>query len=68
MRTPLTVILAVLAVLLAMGIAGSFDYEDALAQEQRYCENVFTGVWPAYANIDCGQYYDENRERLEKYR
>lgn len=45
----------ILAILLAMlGIAGIIDYEDALQEEQRYCDMVKAGAWPAYnPDINC---------------
>lgn len=35
-------------------IAGSMDYQDQVAQEDKYCEMVKEGVWPAFKeNIKC---------------
>lgn len=31
-----------------LGLVGSYDYDNALASEKLYCENVASGVWPAY--------------------
>ena len=37
-----------------LGMVGSFDYQDAQANEQIYCEMVKEGTWPAYDKaIDC---------------
>ena len=48
--------LVVLGVIFAVlfGMVGSFDYQDAQANEQIYCTMVQEGTWPAYDNsIDC---------------
>lgn len=45
---------AVLAVVAALGVVGSFDYEDAQNQEMLYCDNVKAGTWPDYEGT-----YDE---------
>ena len=48
--------LVVLGVVFAVlfGMVGSFDYQDAQANEQIYCTMVQEGSWPAYDNsIDC---------------
>lgn len=41
------------------GFIGDMSYEDALAEEREYCENVIEGVWPdfrgEYENI-CKKY------------
>lgn len=42
---------AVFVMLLLVGIVGSMDYEDELADEQFYCEQVNGGHWPDYKNI-----------------
>lgn len=34
--------------LLAFGMAGTWDYEDALRQQEKYCEMVSLGVWGDY--------------------
>lgn len=36
------------AVILAFGIAGHFDYEDEVAAEALYCDNVKDKVWPDF--------------------
>jgi hypothetical protein len=48
-------ILAILAILLAMGVVGHFDAEDAQLQQDNYCEMVKLwkqsngkSGWPAY--------------------
>ena len=48
--------LVVLGAVFAMlfGMVGSFDYQDAQANEQFYCTMIQEGTWPAYDNsIDC---------------
>ncbi|WZB35724.1 hypothetical protein FtMidnight_44 [Enterobacteria phage FtMidnight] len=40
-----------IAALILFGIVGNMDYEDALLEEKRYCENVAEGVWPDYKGI-----------------
>ena len=37
-----------LILLLAFGLAGTWDYEDALRQQKEYCEMVSLGVWGDY--------------------
>ena len=41
-----TVLIAVAVV--ALGVVGSMDYEDAKAEEALYCSNVKSGIWPNY--------------------
>lgn len=41
-------ILFVLAFLGLAGIAGSYDFEDAILEDRAYCENVRSGIWPDY--------------------
>lgn len=48
MKRKLTIAAAALAMLAAFGFAGQMDYEDALAQQALYCDNVKSGVWPDY--------------------
>lgn len=38
----------VLALFVAFGLAGAMDYEDAVAAQALYCDNVKSGVWPDY--------------------
>lgn len=41
--------LALIAVIIAsMFLVGTSEYEDALAEQQIYCENVSSGAWPDY--------------------
>jgi len=42
--------LTVLA-LLALGFVGGMDYEDEIAEQEFYCEQVLAGHWPDYQNI-----------------
>lgn len=45
---------AALFVIVAFGIVGQMDYEDAIEQERHYCDMVREGRWPAYnQDIDC---------------
>lgn len=37
-----------LVIVLALGVVGNMDYEDALMEEDHYCEMVKTGAWPPY--------------------
>lgn len=40
--------LAIVVVLAAWGLVGTWDVEDAEAQAQRYCDNVKARHWPDY--------------------
>jgi hypothetical protein len=51
----ITVVAAISAVIVAFGLVGQADYEDAKAQHERYCEMVElyhetggTSGWPPY--------------------
>lgn len=37
--------------LMLMGVVGSGDYEDALAEEAHYTNMVCAGHWPDYKNL-----------------
>jgi hypothetical protein len=52
---PITTAAAIAAMLLAYGIVGTMDYEDAVGQEELYKEMVCAGLWPDYddRNPDC---------------
>jgi hypothetical protein len=41
-----------------VGIVGTMDYEDAIAEADLYCQNVHAGVWPDYE----GTYAKECRD------
>ena len=43
--------LLVSAVLVMLAIVGTMDYEDELAEEQRYVTFVCDGTWPDYKNL-----------------
>jgi hypothetical protein len=46
----------ILLMILAFGIVGQMDYEDAIEQELHYCSMVRDGQWPAFKpEIDCKQ-------------
>lgn len=50
------------AVILAFGIVGHFDYEDEVAAEALYCDNVKAGIWPDYEGTykkDCAKIFQE---------
>ena len=48
------ILLAVAALVAALGVAGNFDFEEAQQQQDRYCEFVGDGTWPAYnPDINC---------------
>jgi hypothetical protein len=50
-----TYIIAIL--MAALGIVGAIDYEDAVREEQHYCDMVKSGAWPAYKpEVDCKEY------------
>lgn len=38
-------------ILLAMGVVGSMDFEDALLQQDHYCKMVAEGAWPDYDEV-----------------
>jgi hypothetical protein len=42
------VILAVIGIVIAMGVVGTSDYEDAVSADQHYIEMVCAGHWPDY--------------------
>lgn len=44
----LWMLVCLLAVLLALGWAGSMDAEEADRQAAEYCHNVHVGIWPDY--------------------
>lgn len=44
----ITTAAAIAALLLAYGIVGTADYEDAIAADQHYTEMVCAGYWPDY--------------------
>mgnify|MGYP006207382395 FL=1 len=55
---------AALFVIVAFGIVNQMDYEDAIAEEQHYCDMVREGHWPAYKpEIDCKRINQEHMVR-----
>ena len=44
-------VLALFAVLAILAIVGTMDYQDELAEEQRYVTFVCDGTWPDYKNL-----------------
>lgn len=54
MSTPLRAALVITLLVIAFGIVGNDDYEEAVRQEREYCENVRDGIWGAYRDdINC---------------
>lgn len=53
---PITTAAAVIAMLLAYGIVGTMDYEDAVEADLLYTDMVCAGYWPDYEDRrpDCG--------------
>jgi len=45
---PIATAAAIAALLLAYGIVGTMDYEDAVVADQHYTEMVCAGYWPDY--------------------
>jgi len=45
---PIATAAAIAAMLLAYGIVGTLEYEDAIAADQHYAEMVCAGLWPDY--------------------
>lgn len=44
----------ILLMILAFGIVGQMDYEDAIEQDKHYCDMVREGHWPNFKpEIDC---------------
>ena len=41
---------AAIGIVVVLGLVGRMDYEDAVAQEQRYTDMVCAGAWPDYDN------------------
>ena len=39
------------AILLALGWIGNQDYQDELIEEQRYLEDVCSGIYPDFKNL-----------------
>lgn len=53
-RDPFWKAVALLAgLLLVFGLAGNWDYEDAVRQDQEYCDMVKHGLWPDYRGDYC---------------
>lgn len=48
MTRTITTAAAIAALLLAFGLVGQSDYEDAVAADQHYTEMVCAGYWPDY--------------------
>lgn len=44
----ITTAAAIAVLLLAYGIVGAMDYEDAVVADRRYTEMVCAGYWPDY--------------------
>lgn len=48
MKRKLVTIAAFVGFFAAFGFVGAMDYEDAIAAQQFYCDNVKSGLWPDY--------------------
>jgi len=46
-----TIVIVFLILIVAMGVVGNGDYEDALAEEAHYTNMVCAGHWPDYKNL-----------------
>lgn len=46
-------IVAAIAIVLGFGLIGNEDYNEALLQQQDYCERVEIGVHTNYKEVDC---------------
>jgi hypothetical protein len=50
--------------IVAFMFVNQMDYEDAIAEEQHYCDMVREGHWPAYKpEIDCKRINQEHMVR-----
>lgn len=45
------IILGVILFLIAMGVAGRMDYDDAVMMEKQYHDMVCQGAWPNYKQV-----------------
>lgn len=45
-----------------VGIVGTMDYEDAIAEADLYCQNVHAGVWPDYEGTYAKECHDGRYE------
>ena len=52
LREKVSVGLALLALFVLYGLVSEDDYQEALAQEVIYCDNVRSEVWSDYKQID----------------
>lgn len=48
MNRKAVIIPAVVVFVLLFGVSGRLEYEDAVAEEALYCDNVKSGIWPDY--------------------
>ncbi len=44
---------AIAIVTLAYGYMGDGDYVEAVRAQEFYCDNVASGAWPNYNEVDC---------------
>lgn len=49
--TRIQILLIMLLALIAMGVVGSFDYQDALLEEAAYCDRLKNKVHTDYDNL-----------------
>ncbi len=47
-RKNAVMIAAIALFFIVLGIAGHYDYQDQLRDQQAYCDNVKAGYWPDY--------------------
>jgi len=50
-RTGTKKLIGLIAALIALGLVGNSDFEDAQKQEREYCSNVKAGNHPAYDKL-----------------
>jgi len=50
-KQKLTAAVGAFAFLVALGVAGESDYQEAVRQEQEYQHMVCSGAWPNYKRI-----------------
>ena len=41
-------------ILSAFAFVSSESYDDAVEEQNHYCEMVASGAWPNYKNLNCG--------------
>lgn len=51
MRYPFAVVLLLALALIALGLLGKSDFEEAERQAEEYCYHVHKGTWPDFENV-----------------